>query len=426
MKSRIYCWPALVQLTLFLLLRFSADAQTVKVEGYGIYSNNYISQFDGHYFTFYRKDGLAVADLTGKITASGLKAAPQPLSIFKSFNLLMHSGVFFTDGGDGVVLKNVNGQALGTGKFFEAVPFVTYNTAVTVSLTRAGWIVAYIDTAGRDIVRFDMKKYMAITDPLGKAGQFLTTSISELLPFSEGLTPIRSRTSGNYGFINKKLELVIPVGYKNARPFSDGLAAVQNAEGNWGYINAAGKQVISYDYSMSPGRFMSGLAKVQSREGKFGYINKQGKVVIEPHYAYATTFYKGYALAKVGYNTPPLLIDSTGAVVTTFPQNTFYIDDSKPGAGISGGEALEYPFYTAETLRELVDEGEGVMIFGMLYYGVVDKTGRVVLDFKYKYLSDLHGGKLFGYKEKSGTTPYQIGIMSDKGEWVVNFVESQF
>ena len=98
-----------------------------------------------------------------------------------------------------------------------------------------------------------------------------------------------------------------------------------------------------------------------------------------------------------------------------------------PAPGIGGEERYDYPFYVSETLRELVDEGEGIFISG-LNYGLIDKKGKVVLDFKYKRLSDLHGGKLFGHIEHYGdkTTPYEIGIMDDKGAFLVKFVGSQF
>lgn len=428
MERSIFQRLKLWLVVLFGFLGLSISAQPVKVEGYAIMSSSYITQFDGTYFTLQKKDGIAVVDLTGKTMASGLKAAPLPLSIFKNFNLSMYKGVFFVDLGNGIVLKNINGQTLGAGKYSQVKPFETWNTPVRIPSPQGTWIAAYIDTAGKEVVRFDVKKYLAITDPVNKLGGITFITLDDFTPFSEGLTPIRSKVSGKCGYINKGLQLVIPVSFKAALPFSEGLAAVENTDGYWGFIDTKGKLVIPYSYSYSPGRFASGLAKVQSRDGKYGYVSKDNRVVIAPRFVYATTFYKGYALAKEGYNTPPLLIDTTGTVVTTFPKNTAYIDDSKPGAGISGEEQFEYPSYISETLRELVDEGKGILIQGAMYYGLVDNKGNVVLDFKYKHLSDLHGGKMFGHIENSGnkTTPYQIGILNDKGEWVVLFVASEF
>lgn len=427
MKSRIFFGSSLGQLLLSLLIHFSIAAQPVKVEGYCINSNSYITQFDGTYFTVQKKDGLAVIDLTGKTMTNGLKAVPTPMAIFKSFNLHMYRGVFFADPGGAIVLKNVKGQALGTGKYSQANPFTTWNTAVRVQSPPNAWIAAYIDTNGKEIVRFDVKNYLAITDPLSKQGGIAFVDLDDFLPFSEGLTPIKSRVSGKCGYINKSLQMVIPVSFKAACPFSEELAAVENADGLWGFIDTKGKLVIPYTFTYSPGRFSTGLAKVQGADGKYGYVNKENKMVIAPRYVYATTFYKGYALTKEGYNSPAILIDTTGAVIATFPKNTAYIDDAKPGPGISREQEFEYPFYVSETLRELVDEGEGVFEQD-LSYGLVDNQGKVVLDFKYKYLSDVHGGKLFGHIENSGnkSKPYQIGILNDKGEWIVEVVDPAF
>ena len=274
MKLRISFSPVLGLLMVFTLIHFYANAQPVKVEGYAIMSNTYITQFDGSCFTLQKKDGIAVVDLTGKTMVSGLKAPTPSLSIFKNFNLPIYKGLFFADLGNGIVLKNVNGQTLGSGKYSDVKPFETWNTPVRVPSPPGTWIAAYLDTNGKEIVRFDVKKYLAITDPASKLGGVTFVTLEDFLPFSEGLTPIKSKVSGKYGYINKGLQLAIPVSFKAARPFSEGLAAVENADGLWGFIDTKGKLVIPYNYSNSPGRFASGLAKVQSRDGKFGYVSK--------------------------------------------------------------------------------------------------------------------------------------------------------
>ncbi|WP_188930061.1 WG repeat-containing protein [Puia dinghuensis] len=424
MNSIISFWFAPAQLALLFMIGFHAHAQPIKVGGYGIETGEFVPQFDGKYFTMQRKDGIAIIDLTGKMLTSGLK--PPSTGIFRNLRIQLYKGVFFASNGNAIVLKNIAGQTLGTGIYSDVSPFVTGNTAVRAQGQPSTWIVAYVDTTGKEIVRFDVMKYLALADPASKLKGTTLVTLNQFQPFSDGLTPIKSQVTGKYGYINRAMQLPIPVTFKSACTFSEGLAAVQNTDGLWGFIDTKGKLIIPCHYTYSPGRFASGLAKVQNREGKYGYINKNDQVVITPRFAYATTFYKGYALAKEGYTTQPILIDSNGAVVTTFLKNTYYIDDSKPGTGISGGDQLEDPFYISETLRELVDEGKGIFLLDMLKYGLVDNKGNVVLDFKYKYMSDLHGGKLLGYIDKTSTAPYQIGILDDKGDWLVLFVESEF
>jgi hypothetical protein len=205
------------------------------------------------------------------------------------------------------------------------------------------------------------------------------------------------------------------------------MAAVENVDGNWGFINTLGKLVIPYTYSLPTSRFMSGLAKVQNKQGKFGFINKDNVVVIQPKYQFATSFYKGYALARESYSLPIDLIDSTGSVIATFPKELAYIDNSSPAPGIFAEEKFEYPFYTSPTLQQLVDEGKGIFQKG-ISYGLMDNKGQVVLDFKYQHLSDLHKGKLFADYSAyvNNKTINQLGIIDDKGNWLIEITPSQF
>lgn len=412
-----------VFLNLTLLFIHTATAQPTKVEGYATANSSYITHFDGYHFTVQRKDGYAVIDLKGNVITSGIKAPV--IGFFRK--LPMYHGTLFADEAGNIVLKSIKGKPLGIGKYQEIIPFTTNNTVARVAGTPGSWTVAYLDTSGKEIVRFDVKKYLAIAQPLSKMGAFSFVSLNQFLPFSEGLTPIHSAVSEKYGFIDKKLKLVIPVSFKQACPFSDGLAAVQNNDGNWGFINKTGRLVIPYTYSRRPSRFMSGLARVENNNGRWGYINKENKVVITPKYQFTSSFYKGYALVRESQNHPVLLIDSTGKTVTTFPKDASYIDNATPPAGISGGERPEYPFYVSETLQQLVDEGKGIFTSG-LRYGLIDNKGNRVLDFEYQILSDYHGGKMFAHKSAyvNNSTQHQYGILNDRGSWVIEIVKPEF
>lgn len=398
-------------------------AQPKKVEGSIGSPPAYITQFEGDNFIVHKNNGYAVINLTGTIISSGIKA---PV-IGVSRKMSLYQNVLFAEEAGNIILKDIRGKTLGTGKYQDVVPFATDNTVARLPSEHGVWIVAYIDTAGKEIVRFDVLKYLAIVDPPKKTGGYSFMSLSKFMPFSEGLTPIQSRVSEKYGYIDKKLKLVIPVNFKQASPFTEGLAAVQNDDGNWGYIDAAGKLVIPYSYSRRPSRFMSGLAKVVSKDGRSGYINKENMVVIASQYEHATTFYKGYALVRQSYGHPVLLIDTAGAVVTSFPKGINYIDNSKQPMGISGGEQEDYPFYVSETLKQLVDEGYGIFKKAG-NYGLVDNKGKIVLDFRYRYLSDFHDGKMFAHKSEyiNGATRHEYGIINEKGELVIQIVDSEF
>jgi hypothetical protein len=69
--------------------------------------------------------------------------------------------------------------------------------------------------------------------------------------------------------------------------FSEGLAAAKRG-GLWGYVSAAGQEVIPPDWD-GAFAFSNGLAAVQKR-GRFGYIDSNGTVVIPPQFEDAGFF----------------------------------------------------------------------------------------------------------------------------------------
>jgi WD40 repeat protein len=164
--------------------------------------------------------------------------------------------------------------------------------------------------------------------------------------YNELATPKLSR---RYGFADTTGKVVIPIAYRYARSFAEGLAAVLTVEGKWGYLDTDGRFAIrprfdeadsfsdglarvlvgnEYGYvdrngtfvipprfvrdSEEPERFSEGLAAIKSKN-KVGYIDRTGKTVIPPRYDYGECFSEGLAavlrLGKFVY------IDRTGATV---------------------------------------------------------------------------------------------------------------
>ena len=83
---------------------------------------------------------------------------------------------------------------------------------------------------------------------------------------------------GKWGYINTSGELVIPLQFELARPFSEGLAAVKQ-DGKWGFIDQTGKVMISpqYDYVLN---FQDGLAVVGDQDGSYKcYIDQDGQKI---------------------------------------------------------------------------------------------------------------------------------------------------
>jgi hypothetical protein len=125
--------------------------------------------------------------------------------------------------------------------------------------------------------------------------------------FSEGLAAVNF--DGNYGFINKAGETVIPFIYDNAHNFSEGLALVTINWNQVGFINKSGELVIPFIYESHSRDFSEGLAAV-SFNCKYGFINSKGETVIPFQYNGAWRFING--LAKVLQNKQRCEIDKLG------------------------------------------------------------------------------------------------------------------
>lgn len=101
-----------------------------------------------------------------------------------------------------------------------------------------------------------------------------------------------------YGFVNYAGFYIAKLIFDDAKPFSEGLAAVkiENDENfkEWGYMDKEGKKAIDFQYH-DAFSFHEGYAKVMVN-GKFGYINKTGGYVLIPEYDGAENISIGFAL----------------------------------------------------------------------------------------------------------------------------------
>lgn len=104
----------------------------------------------------------------------------------------------------------------------------------------------------------------------------------------------------NYGFIKHDGTVVADFIYYRAREFSEGLAAIRDNDGLWGFIDTTGKRVITMPRGVSEvGDFKEGLCWFRDRsEDLVGYMDRQGNVVLEPQWGFAQNFNEG--LAAVG------------------------------------------------------------------------------------------------------------------------------
>lgn len=80
--------------------------------------------------------------------------------------------------------------------------------------------------------------------------------------------------------------------YEDARPFSDGWAAVKR-DGKWGFIDTQGNVMIDFQFedALSFGQHLAAV----KQDDLWGYVSFRGEVVIPPQFLNARSFYGGSA-----------------------------------------------------------------------------------------------------------------------------------
>lgn len=132
--------------------------------------------------------------------------------------------------------------------------------------------------------------------------------------FSEGLAFIAA-SAGQYGYIDRQGQWIIPPQFTDGGNFSYDLAAVKSFESSkWGYIDRSGSFAISPQFDRAEPFAANGLAKVELT-GKLGLINRNGRYVLEPSYSYISAFIDGVARVRLSEATPLLFVTESGEVL---------------------------------------------------------------------------------------------------------------
>lgn len=242
--------------------------------------------------------------------------------------------------------------------------------------------------------------------------------------FSEGLAAVSVEPDFKEGYINSTGEWVIEPRFGGAGEFSEGLATVHlevNLMSPTVVIDRTG-QVILQETSLqrAGGRFFEGLKAVGDGAGKWGYIDRTGKIVIEPRFDQPGDFCDG--IARVEINEQAQYIDKTGAVAFTLPYE--YSGDLREGLiGVCitrkkcGYADRSRALVIAPRFHQVENFSEGlaaVEVNGR--WGVIDKTGRFVVKPRFK---SLRRGES-PLEEFSGgltrvTVPWQAGELAKTG-----------
>ncbi|MBI1766164.1 MAG: WG repeat-containing protein [Acidobacteria bacterium] len=241
--------------------------------------------------------------------------------------------------------------------------------------------------------------------------------------FHDGLLEV-GVSDGKYADISGTL--VIDKGFYRGWDFSEGLAVAMRKDGEkWGYIDRAGKFVISPRFDTYPKgyvhSFSDGLAMIEVAK-KYGYIDHTGEFVIQPRFLHATDFNEGMARVVVegpcvyiGNGPCPdvrmvgesaqgkvsackfAFIDKSGSIVTI--QRYDYAKEFSEGlAPVKIGEKWGYIDKQGRTVipprfdeAERFSDGLARVRQGDLY-GYVDHKGEYAVQPQYKYADDFSDG----------------------------------
>jgi hypothetical protein len=150
---------------------------------------------------------------------------------------------------------------------------------------------------------------------INKSGDVVANCANECVsPFYEDLarvrTPLHFGVRPQYGYMNRKGEVVIKFQFHDAHDFNEGFALVKldpNEERMvpttnkfYFHIDRAGNRLYKETYFWADD-FSEGMAAVQKgQHDKKGYIDATGRVVIPPRFDEAWPFTDGAALVRVG------------------------------------------------------------------------------------------------------------------------------
>lgn len=179
--------------------------------------------------------------------------------------------------------------------------------------------------------------------------------------YSEGLAAVLD-SNGKWGFIDRTGRLVIPGQWDVVGSFSEGLAEVEKALDKCGFIDKTGKVVITCNWNLAR-PFKEGLAHVVDANSKDGYIDKMGKVVIPCKWEGAGDFSEGLAWVKDA-NDKFGYIDKTGRLVV--PCQWKWADEFRDG------------------LARVMDNNKKM--------GYIDKKGQIVISCKWDHAENFYKG----------------------------------
>jgi hypothetical protein len=142
------------------------------------------------------------------------------------------------------------------------------------------------------------------------------------------------------GFIDTTGREVIPLIYANAGTFKGGITIAEKADSkssSVGFIDRDGREVVPFKYNRyndgGEGYYAVGVGEMNQE--KWGFTDLKGREVIDPQFDEPSRFYNGYAtVGKINQARGLMqygLIDSTGRVLIPFEYSSVGLPDPQTG-----------------------------------------------------------------------------------------------
>ncbi len=205
-----------------------------------------------------------------------------------------------------------------------------------------------------------------------------------------GITLLSGYVNTAPRFVFDKVEYAGAI--SDAYACSEGLLAFRTADCKMGYIDTAGKTAIApvFEYAES---FSEGLAPAAVPRGKLGYIDTTGKYAIKPRFDAAQGFSDGLALVRIG--------DTAG-----------YIDKT--------GRMVDLVLSPALTPVSSFKEGVAWVEDQNGQRGLIDRTGRLVIDCRYQWTMPFSQGSAWVSDDTGDDFIYiRMGLIDKQGNWLI-------
>ena len=294
-----------------------------------------------------------------------------------------------------IEVKGRTGYIDNTGKIVIKPEFdEAWNFSEGLAPVRVDDKWGYIDETGKIVIAPQFFEASSFKEGLACVGAF----------FKSG--PINSIV-GNYGYIDKSGKFVVKPQFGVAFDFSDGLARIQTEGYKDGYIDKSGK-VVFWDDRLTED-FSDGMALFKTNSNMpssmTGYMDKTGKTAISPKFDWGESFSEG--VACVSLNKKAGFIDANGQMMIDFRFDSCRSFSEGLAAVMVGGKwgyidksgkiIIEPQFAEAEQFsddvavvrvveaaessnkEERYKEGANIISVKTGKYGVVDRSGRLIL-----------------------------------------------